>query len=374
MLARVPVRPRAADLPIRIGTLPSGPTASVHDVPGVGLGHATLWLDEPDPPAGRGTVRTGVSVLHVDGDGFGSPLPAGGAVLNGMGECTGFLAVREWGRCETPVFLTSTLQVGRVYDAATLLLAREDPRIGVDDVVIPVVAECDDSGLSDPRVARLQDGEVRHAWEQARAAVGSGGPPAEGAVGAGTGMECLGRKGGIGTASRLLPDGHVLGAVVLTNFGEAERLTVAGVPAGRLLGGPGPAGGAAAGPRPGDGRGARGSCIVLLVTDGPLDAHGCERLARRAGLGLARTGSVAHHGSGEIFLALASGLRGDRTRAAAGVRVEGRDLDPYFAAAVEATEEAVITSLLAATTTAGRGGRVVPALELDELLPLLPAG
>jgi D-aminopeptidase len=259
------------------------------------------------------------------------------------------------------------MQVGRVYDAACLLAARDDARVGVDDVIVPVVAECDDSGLSDPRWARLSDADVEAAWAQARGSVGSGSPPAEGCVGAGTGMECLGWKGGIGTASRLLPDGHLLGAVVLTNFGVAERLTIAGVPAGRLWSGawsdrPVP-------PRPD--RGDRGSCIVVLVTDGPLDAHACTRLARRAGLGLARTGSTGGHGSGEIFLALATGLRGDRTSPAAGVPVSGALLDPYFAAAVEATEEAVLTSLLAATTTTGRGGRTVEALPLLAVRALL---
>jgi D-aminopeptidase len=362
------VAPRFADLRVRTGVetglLDSGPTRSVHDVPGVGLGHATLWLDEPGPPAGRGVVRTGVSVLHLDGDLFGAPVPAGGAVLNGAGECTGFVAVREWGRVETPVFLTSTMQVGRVYDAACSLLARADGRIGVEDVVIPVVAECDDSGLSDPRWARLSDGDVERAWAAARAAVGSGRAPQEGCVGAGTGMECLGHKGGIGTASRLLPDGHVLGAVVLTNFGDGARLTVCGVPAGTLS--------STAPPAPTD-RGDRGSCIVVLVTDGPLDAQACERLARRAGLGLARTGSVAGHGSGEIFLALATGLRGDRLRSAAGPPVFGRALDPYFAAAVEATEEAVLTSLLAARTTSGRDGRTVAALPFDAVVDLVRA-
>jgi D-aminopeptidase len=362
--------PRAADLGVPLGLLPSGPTASVHDVPGVGLGHATLALDEPGPPAGRGTVRTGVTVLHVAGDGFGSPVPAGGAVLNGMGECTGFVTVREWGRAETPVFLTSTMQVGRVYDAACTLLARRDPRVGVEDVVIPIVAECDDSDLSDPRWARLSDDDVARAWAEAeQAADGSLTPPAEGAVGAGTGMECLGWKGGVGTASRVLPDGHVLGTVVLANFGEGSRLTVAGVPVGRLL--RADAGADHEADRRPVARGAAGSCIVVLVTDAPVDAHGCERIARRAGLGLARTGSVGHHGSGEIFLALATGLRGDRTGPAAGRPVSGGGLDPYFAAAVEATEEAVLTAMLAAVTTTGRGGRRVPGLRLDAVTALL---
>ncbi len=362
--------PRARDLPRRIGLLPSGPTGSVHDVPGVGLGHFTLRLDEPPPPVGRGVVRTGVSVVHLAGDGFGSPVPAGAAVLNGMGECTGLITVTEWGRAETPVFLTSTMQVGRVYDAAGLLLAERDPRVGVDDVVIPLVAECDDSGLSDPRRARLADADVAAAWDAAIAAATVSGTPAatapqEGSVGAGTGMECLGWKGGVGSASRLLPGGHTLAAVVLANFGAAERLTVAGVPVGaslsRLTG---------AEPLERD-RGAIGSGIVVLVTDAPIDAHGCRRLARRAGLGLARTGSYGSHGSGEIFLALATGLRGDRVRPAAGRTLSGSELDPFFAAAVEATEEAVITTLLAATNVTGRDGRTVRALPLADVVARL---
>jgi len=153
----------------------------------------------------------------------------------------------------------------------------------------------------------------------------------------------------VGTASRQLPDGHTLGAVVLANYGVAEQLTVAGVPVGQLLRSDEDQAVAAA-----PARRVAGSCIVVLVTDAPLDAHGCGRLARRAGLGLARTGSVGHHGSGEIFLALGTGLRGDRTGPAAGAPVSGKALDPYFAAAVEATEEAVLTALLAATTTTGR--------------------
>jgi D-aminopeptidase len=364
---------RASDLPRRIGLLPSGRTGSVHDVPGVGLGHFTLLIDEPEPPIGRGVVRTGVSVLHLDGDGFGSPVPAGAAVLNGMGECTGLVTVSEWGRAETPVFLTSTMQVGRVYDAACLLLAERDPRVGVEDVVIPLVAECDDSWLSDPRRARLSDAEVAQAWDAAIAAAAVSGtahavPPAEGCIGAGTGMECLGWKGGVGTASRTLAGGHVLAAVVLANFGDAERLTITGVPIGRLL-----ASGQDAQPDPrlAPSRGAIGSCIVVLVTDAPIDAHGCRRLATRAGLGLARTGTYAGHGSGEIFLALATGLRGDRTRPAAGIPLSGSELDPFFAAAVETTEEAVVTALLAATDTTGRGGRTVSALPLDAVLRLL---
>ena len=356
--------PRVADIDLSIGLLPSGPTRSVLDVPGVGVGHATIWRDEPDPPVGRGVARTGVTVLDLGGNLFRSPVRAGGAVLNGAGECTGFIAAAEWGLVETPIFLTSTMQIGRVYDAAVELLIAEEPAIGDEDVIIPVVAECDDSFLSDARRIQLTHEDVASALAAARAAVGSNAPPPEGAVGSGAGMSCLGYKGGIGTASKVVPSGHTVGALVMSNFGERERLTVAGVPIGQLL--PAPSGeenGPAAPPA--------GSCIVVLVTDGPLDSASCARLARRAGLGLARTGSTAHHGSGEIFLACATGLRAERDQAPEGVTLIGRDLDPFFAAAVDATEEAVLNSLLMAPTVIGRDGNTsyrLPAGEVRRLL------
>ena len=234
---------------------------------------------------------------------FRSPVPAGGAVLNGAGECTGFLAAAEWGLAETPVFLTSTMQLGRVYDAACELLMEEDPGIGFDDVIIPIVAECDDSFLCDARRMQVTRADVATALADARASVG-GRAPAEGAVGAGTGMSCLGFKGGIGTASRLTASGHTVGVLLLSNFGEP-----------RAVDGRRGSRGKAAPPAedPDEYPASEGSCIVVVVTDAPVDSAACVRLARRAGLGLARTGSTASHGSGEIFLALATGLRGPRT-------------------------------------------------------------
>jgi D-aminopeptidase len=377
--------PRVPDLGITIGLLPAGPTGSVLDVPGTGLGHATVWRDEPPPPAGRGTARTGVTVIDPGGDLFRFPVPAGGAVLSGAGECTGMLAAREWGLAETPVFLTSTMQLGRVYDTACELLMQEQPAIGDEDVIIPVVAECDDSFLNENRRMQVQPGDVREALAAARASAGAPVLPraAEGAVGAGTGMSCLGYKGGIGTASRVVPGGVTVGVVTMTNFGDRERLTVAGVPAGRLLPDPAaPAGRwpAAGGegtaprvPRPGP----AGSCIVVILTDGPLDAAACQRLARRAGLGLARVGSTAHHASGEIFLALATGLRAPRGKAPSRPPLAGGALDDYFAAVVEATEEAVLNSLLQAETVTGRDGHTsygLPAAALGRLLAGYQAG
>jgi D-aminopeptidase len=349
--------------------LPPGPTASIADVPGVGVGHATIWRDEPDPPAGRGVARTGVTVIDPGGNTFASPVPVGGAVLNGAGECTGFLTAAEWGLAETPVFLTSTMQVGRVYDAACELLLAENPGIA-DDVIIPIVAECDDSYLSDVRRMQVTAADVAAALAEARAASAAAVrlPPAEGAVGSGTGMSCLGFKGGIGTSSRLVPSGHTLGVLLMSNFGGRERLTIDGIPAGRLL--PSDDAGIDA-----SSRAPAGSCIVVVVTDAPVDHAGCARLARRAGLGLARTGSTASHGSGEIFLALATGLRAprDSARQPGITPLSGRELDPFFAAVAEATEEAVLNSMLAAPTVIGRAGHVAPGLPASAVRDLLIA-
>jgi D-aminopeptidase len=319
-----------------------------------------------------------VTVVDLGGDLFREPVPAGGAVLNGAGECTGFIAAGEWGLAETPVFLTSTMQLGRVYDAACELLIEEQPEIGVDDVIIPIVAECDDSFLNDARRMQVGRDDVAAALRAARDSVGTG-PPAEGAVGSGTGMCCCDFKGGIGTASRRTATGDTVGVLLMSNFGEQERLTVDGVPVGRVLPPLGSewwlerhdaaqgAAGRAVRPTP------AGSCIVLTVTDAPLDAAACSRLARRAGLGLARTGSTGSHGSGEIFLAMATGLR--RPRHGAGetqrVPVAGSQLDAYFAAAVEATEEAVLNSMLSAPTVVGRDGNIAYGLPADEVVRLL---
>jgi D-aminopeptidase len=351
---------RLAAWSVAIGALPRGRTNSVLDVPGVGLGHATLISDDLEPPEGSGIARTGVTVLDPGGDVWAAPVPAGVAVLNGAGELTGRSQIEEWGLVESPVFLTSTMQVGRVYDAACRLLIDEQPRIGVDDVLIPIVGECDDSWLNDARRMHVQDGHVGSALAAARRSIG-GSEVALGAVGAGTGMSCFGWKGGIGSASRMLPDGHVVAALVLANFGEWGRLTIAGVPVGRGLGPP-----PDATPPP------AGSCIGVVITDAPIDAAGCARLAARMGLGLARTGSTAHHASGEIFLGLATGLRSHRSaRAESVAAVSGTGLDPFFEATVDATEEAVIDALLAGTTTTGLAGRTVHALPHDRVRALL---
>jgi D-aminopeptidase len=316
-------RPR--DDGIVIGALDPGPRNSIADV-GVTVGHVTV-------------ERTGVTAVVPPS----LPLPAGTAVLNGAGELTGSLEIREWGLLETPVYLTSTHAVGRVYDGAVSVAMAADPRVGVDDVVIPVVGECDDSWLSDARVAHVQPADVARAVSDAA-------PDFEqGAVGAGAGMSCFDWKGGIGSSSRRAGE-HTVGVLLLTNFGSREQLRVDGVPVGRLLD-----------ERPDEAPNPGGSCIAVLATDATLTPPQLERLARRAGLGLARAGSVAHHGSGEIFVAFAT---------SDGRSFPDRELDQLFQAAVDATEEAVLCSLWAAVDTTGREGRLVRALPREKVLEL----
>ena len=310
---------------IVIGTLEPGPRNSIADV-GVTVGHVTV-------------ERTGVTAVVPPS----LPVPAGTAVLNGAGELTGSLEIREWGRLATPVYLTSTHAVGRVYDGAVSVAMAADRRVGVDRVVIPVVGECDDSWLSDARIAHVQPDDVAHAVADATADF------EQGAVGAGAGMSCFDWKGGIGSASRRAGD-HTVGVLLLTNFGTSEQLRVEGVPVGQLLD-----------EKPDEALDPGGSCIAVVATDAPLTPPQLERVARRAGLGLARTGSVAHHGSGEIFVAVAISNE---------CSFADRDLNPLFQAAVDATEEAVLCSLWAAVDTTGREGRLVRALPRERVLEL----
>jgi D-aminopeptidase len=244
---------------------------------------------------------------------------------------------------ETPVYLTSTMAVGRVYDGAVDAAYKADPSVGTDNFVIPIVGECDDSWLNDARTVQVEADDV------GRALAAAGDEFEEGAIGAGTGMSCFGWKGGIGSASRVV-GGSTIGVLALTNFGSPRQLRIDGVPAGRLLEPPPPRRQTSA-----------GSSIVVVATDAPLGTHELTRLARRAGLGLARTGSVAHHGSGEIFIALSTAQGPEQTY----------DQNAFFTAVVEATEESVLNSLWAAEDVKGREGRVVPALPHEPVLELL---
>ena len=345
---------------LRIGRFEVGAANAITDVEGVRVGHVTIVRDEAPAPEGRGIARTGVTAIVPNGAGstFRHPVPAGATALNGAGELTGFLQISEWGLIETPIYLTSTMAVGRVFDGAVAVACEADGGVGVDDVVIPVVGECDDSWLNDARTVQVEAADAGRAVAAAR-----GGAIDQGCVGAGTGMTAFSWKGGIGSSSRLVPEVEAtVGVLVLANFGSARDLRIDGVPIF---------------PTVGDGLDPRkpaGSCIAVVATDAPLLPAQLERLARRAGLGLARTGSVAHHGSGEIFLAFstAASERDDTPPLRlATLSVPNGHLNPLFSAVVEATEEAVVNALWAATDTTGREGRVVRALPHEPVLELL---
>src|SRR3954466_7876627 len=255
----------------RIGELEPGAAGSIADVGDVAVGHVTVVRDEPDPPEGRGVARSGVTAV-VPGRLAGlhqEPPAAGTAVLNGAGELTGSLEIAEWGELATPVYLTATMSVGRVYDGAVAAAVAANSRMGVDDVVIPVVGECDDSWLNDARVVQVEADDVSRALADSEVAA----EVVQGAVGAGTGMVCFDWKGGIGSSSRLTEDGHVLGVLVLANFGDSPELRVDGVPVGAHVA---PGGGAMR-------SGPAGSCIAVVATDAPLGSSQLTRIARRAG-------------------------------------------------------------------------------------------
>jgi D-aminopeptidase len=355
-------RTRLRDLGVRIGRLEPGPLNAITDVAGVEVGHVTVRSGASGVPPGSGPARTGVTVIwpHRD-DLVRNPVAAGFFALSGNGEMTGRSTVEELGRINTPIGLTNTMSVGLVYDAICRYLVERDPGVGDDDagVQIPVVAECNESRLHDARGFHIT---AEHVFESLGSA--SGGRVAEGCVGAGTGMHCFQFKGGIGTSSRRVDDselGWTVGVLVLTNFGRRPRLTVAGVPVGQHF----PLDAPVADSDDGSG-------IVVVATDAPLDARQLARVAKRASLGLGRTGSTGADGSGELLLAFSTTYRPNTGAPVARQEVvEGVEIDLVFEAAVDATEEAVLNALCMAETTDGRYGRSLDAIPLDELRALL---
>jgi len=348
-----PQRPRLADLGIRIGTMEPGPLNAISDVAGVRVGHCNVIAGDD--------VRTGVTAIHPHGDNvFLNKVPAAVHVANGFGKFIGLSQIEELGVIETPIVLTNTLSSFAAADALVKWTLRQPGCQGVLSVN-PVVGECNDGYLND---IRQQAVTAQHVWAALDQA--ADGPVAEGCVGGGVGVRCLGWKGGIGTASRKLSDrqgGYTVGVLVQTNFGG--RLTVAGVPIPSRL------------PRvDGDDPSTEivehGSCIVIVATDAPLDARRLKRLASRAPLGLGAVGSPISHGSGDYVLAFSTArqLRSayqsdDRTETAVLLRDEA--LTPLFQAVRDATEEAVLNSLLQAETTSGFRGRSTAAIDPERL-------
>jgi D-aminopeptidase len=352
-------RPRARDLGISIGLLPTGPLNAITDVAPVRVGHTTvIWGDPPGGPR-QGSARTGVTAIWPGDDLLLKPVPAGYDILNGTGEVTGLQEIHELGMIRSPILLTNTMSVGMVCHATCTYQIEHDPHvIASDDVMIPVVGECNDCWLNDAYGLHVTPEHVYEALTTATT-----GPVAEGCVGGGTGMICFEFKGGIGTASRVVPaelGGYTIGVLVMTNFGRRERLTIAGKPVGQWLPLFTPIReGVEADP---------GSCIVVVATDAPLTNHQLNRVAKRAGFGLVRTGSIGGNGSGEIIVSFSTAYRYPSEGLTYSVElVNDEEINPIFAAAIEATEEAVINSLCAATTTTGVQGHVVESLPVDRL-------
>ena len=357
------MRAHLRELGIVIGRYQPGPFNAITDVAGVKVGHVTLMKGEGKLVPGKGPVRTGVTVIVPRDDVWHQKVPAGAFVLNGTGEMTGLAWISESGFLEYPVALTNTLNVPRVADGVMTWMIKQYPGIGItDDTLTPVVAECDDSRLNDSQGRHVSEDDVVAALDKA-----SSGPVMEGSVGAGTGMVSYGFKGGIGTSSRRLSDqegGYTVGVLVNANHGRREELVVNGVPVGKQY----DLKSAAAAP------GAEGSIIVLIATDAPLDARQLRRLAKRAALGLARTGSTARHGSGDFMLAFSTGniiphYPKDPTFTM--THMGDTYLNPLFTATVEATEEAILNALTMATTMVGRDDHRVEAISLSKLTTLL---
>ena len=347
-------RPRARALGLgSLWLLPPGPRNAITDVAGVRVGHVTVCFGEGALVPGTGPARTGVTVIlpHA-GNLFAEKVAAAVHTINGFGKACGFEQVRELGELETPVALTNTLNVWRVADALVDHALHTNPAIGIaTGTVNPVVGECNDGYLNDIQGRHVTAAHVQQALETAAA-----GPVAEGAVGAGTGTSCYGWKGGIGTASRVTP---------AANFGRPEELRFGSAPVGQVLRPPQP-------PAP-----ERGSVMVVIATDAPLDARQLHRLCVRAGAGLARTGATIGHGSGDFVVAFSTTRRICHEPRAPGIAEralvtdEAHVMEQLFPAVVEAVEEAVLNSLCAAETVVGRDGHVRYTLPVAEIAPWL---
>jgi D-aminopeptidase len=364
-------RQRLRDLGVTIGRMAPGPFNAITDVPGVRVGHATIVSGEGPLQVGVGPVRTGVTViLPHEGDVGIEPLFAGWHVLNGNGEMTGLLWVRESGMLTTPIALTNTHSVGVVRDA---LISYEAQRTRRPELFwsLPVVAETYDGWLNDINGMHVK---AEHVWEALDSA--SGGLVAEGCVGGGTGMICHEFKGGIGTSSRVLSDddgGWTIGVLVQANYGARHLLRIDGVPVGDLIPCSRVSGFREERSQVAQREPADGSIIIVVATNAPLLPHQCDRLAQRATIGLARVGGIGANSSGDIFLAFATGNRGlpgaeEATADLTHCRMLANErMTPLFEACAEATEEAILNALCMATTTTGIDGRTMYALPLDRV-------
>jgi D-aminopeptidase len=361
---------RFRDLGLRVGLLPPGPLNGITDVDGVLVGVETLIHGDGPLEVGRGPVRTGVTVV-VPHEGIArAPVFAGCHRLNGNGELTGLEWVRESGQLTTPIAITNTHSVGVVRDA---LVGHDTGRHGdaTSYWSLPVVGETYDGALNDINGMHVRPEHIRAAL-----AASSDGPVPEGNVGGGTGMICHEFKGGTGTASRVIDAGTV-GALVQANHGRRERLTVDGVPVGTEI--PVSEVPSAWDEEERVASAGSGSIIVVLATDVPMLPHQLERVAQRAGLGIARAGGAGEHSSGDLFIAFSTANRGRLESSKSGgserpfevEMIPDAAISDVFWAAIEATEEAILNALVAADTMTGRDGITAHRLPHDRLLEVM---
>lgn len=341
---------RSRDYGIRFGVLPTGPFNAITDVAGVRVGQVTLQQGQ--------NIRTGVTaILPHPGNQFQQKSPAAIYIGNGFGKLMGYSQVEELGTLETPIILTNTLSVPTAADALIDYTLRQPGNQQVRSVN-PVVGETNDSFLNDIRGRHVNKQHVLAAIEQAKT-----GPVEEGNVGAGTGTVCFGFKGGIGTSSRKLPaslGGYTVGVLVQTNFGGV--LQIAGMPVGVELG------------KYDFKEKLDGSCMMVVLTDAPLDARNLKRLAKRAFMGLAKTGGIASNGSGDYVIAVSTAYQISHETASsveAVTLLRNDNVSPLFMAAIEATEEAIINSLFAAKTITGNQGHRVEELPTQKVIDYL---
>lgn len=358
-------RQRLRDLDITIGRFSTGPNNAITDVKGVLVGHATIVRGSGRLRRGKGPVRTGVTAIHPsNGNVFNERVLGSGFVLNGAGEVSGLTQVMEWGLIETPILLTNTLSVGSCSQGLVKYMVERHPGIGMEqDVIIPLVGECDDSWLNDIAGRHVRAEHVYEALKEAKS-----GPVTEGNIGGGTGMMTCDFSGGIGTSSRKLPskDGaYTIGVLVMSNFGHMIDLRINGLDVGERLE-----------PRfrnKPKRRKSYGSIIAVLATDAPLLPNQIHRLCKRVALGIGRVGSHAAHGSGEIVLGFSSANtvnRKSRKRTYSLTVLSDQHINPLYQAAIEATEEAILNALCKANEVIGVNDRVAYALPLEMIVDL----
>jgi D-aminopeptidase len=356
-------RGRARDFGFPVGALRPGPLNAITDVAGVRVGQATVWKD------GDGVVaRTGATAIWPhDSNPFRERVYAATSVFNGYGIMTSDIVINEWGLMGAPIVLCDTANLGIAYDACVRYMTARDDAVGTDDVLMPVVAECDDGFLNDNRATTLTAEDVVAALDSATT-----GPVEEGVVGAGTGTQMFDFKGGIGTASRQIDIGartFTIGVLLNTNYGTRSQLRIAGHRLGPELTENMPS------------HHKEGSCIAVVATDIPLHPSQLRRLARRVDIGLGRTGSVGNDGSGEIFLAFSTAQRIPRHATDGIIPIEvmvegqfwrhGSPFDLIFDAVAEAAEEAALNALCQADTVTGRDGNRLYGFPIERARALM---